>query len=72
MNQTTTTKRVKTQNVRTRTKNGTVALTGRLFGGKAGKQSYLSLQTSGIYDEIAGQRLYRLAKAIVRRFEAAQ
>ena len=63
----------KTQKVRTRTANGDITLGGALFGGNRGKYSYIVLRgPDGTYDEIDGLRLYRLAKAVVRRFEAAR
>jgi hypothetical protein len=62
------TKRIKTQNIRTRTNAGD-SVRGTLYAGDKASRSYLSIPygTGGI---IRGRKLYRLAKAIVRRFEA--
>jgi hypothetical protein len=70
----TTKKTPKTQEVRTRGAEGKVKLTGRLLGGKYGKHTYLVIRDEAdtYLDVLEGQRLYRLAKAICRRFEAAQ
>lgn len=65
-------KRVKTQSVRTRTTYGTVKIRGRLESGQNGKHTYLVIETpTGEIDFLDGTRLYRLAKAIVTRFETA-
>jgi hypothetical protein len=67
------TKTTKTQAVRTRTTVGNLKLGGLLYGGRFGKHSYLRVETQdGTSDYISGQRLYRLAKAIVTRFENAK
>lgn len=67
------TQKTKTQKVRTRTADGRITLGGTLFGGKRGRLSYLVLRApDGTYDEIDGLRLYRLAKAVCRRFETAK
>jgi hypothetical protein len=61
----------KTQRVRSKTSYKTVTLTGLLT--KRGKGSYLRIETpDGETDYLEGQSLYRLAKAIVTRFEANQ
>lgn len=62
-------KKTKTQRIRTKT----APIGGKLYGGKRGRFSYLVLRDlDGNYvDTLSGQSLYRLAKAVVRRFEAA-
>lgn len=55
------------QKIRARTAHGKIEVGGWL----AGKQSYLRMQASGpAVDWISAPALYRLAKAIVRRYEA--
>lgn len=64
--------KTKTQSVRSGTAYGHIKIGGSLLGGKNGKYTYLILKApDGTVDEIHGQRLYRLAKAICRRFETA-
>jgi hypothetical protein len=67
---TTTTLRPRSQRVRTRPTDGEVILGGRLNA----DSTYLTFKTTDgkVIDLLEGQRLYRLAQAIVTRFETAQ
>jgi hypothetical protein len=65
-----TTLRPRSQKIRTRTTYGEITVGGRLNA----QHTYLLLKSQDglLNDFIEGQRLYRLAKAIVTRFETAQ